>query len=222
MRKVLYIAVLTFLCTSGQMVCAQVSKEQPKTDSVRYVQFSGFVIDADSLVPVPYAGVFNMNRKSGRLADLYGYYSIVASPGDEIRFSSTGYKDSYMTIPDTVTSDRYTMYFMMETDTFLLSPVYIYPWPSKEEFANAFVNFDVPDDDLERAEENLAQAAMRDRVLGTPGDGGVNFKWAMAQHQQQLYYSGQAPPINLMNPIAWSKFIKAWKNGDFKKKKDGN
>jgi len=25
-------------------------------------------------------------------------------------------------------------------------------------------------------------------------------------------------PNNLLNPIAWAKFIKAWKRGDFKKK----
>jgi hypothetical protein len=189
-------------------------------DSSKYVQFSGFVIDSDSLIPVPYAGVYNKTRKSGRLADLYGYFSIVASPGDVIRFTSVSYKDSYMTIPDTISGSRYTMYFMMETDTFLIQPVYIYPWPSQEEFADAFVNFDVPDDDLERAKDNLAQADMRDRMLGTPGDGGVNFKWSMAQHQQKLYYSGQAPPINLLNPIAWSKFVKAWKNGEFKRQKD--
>lgn len=191
-----------------------------KQDSVHYIQFSGFVIDADSLIPVPYAGVYNKTRKSGRLADLYGYFSIVAAPGDEIRFSSVSYKDSYLTIPDTITGDKYTMYYMMETDTFLLQPVYIYPWPSRDEIADAFVNFDVPDDDLERAKNNLAQADMRDRVLGTPGDGGVNFKWNMSQYQEKLYYSGQAPPIQLMNPVAWSKFIQAWKNGDFKRKKD--
>jgi hypothetical protein len=41
----------------------------------------------------------------------------------------------------------------------------------------------------------------------------------MAHHQSKLYHSGQAPPISLMNPFAWSKFIEAWKNGDFKRQK---
>ena len=214
-----YFAIILAVFTFSEQSVAQ-TVIQERQDTVKYIQFSGFVIDSDSLIPVPYAGVYNTTKKSGRLADLYGYFSIVASPGDRIRFTSVTYKDSYLNIPDTITNDKYTMYFMMETDTFLLQPVYIYPWPSKEEFAQAFLEFDIPDDDLERAKKNLEQADMRDRMLGTPGDGGVNFKWAMAQHQQKLYYSGQAPPISLMNPIAWSKFIQAWKNGDFKRKKE--
>mgnify|MGYP000170672476 CR=1 FL=1 len=221
LKNLTYVFVLLAVIFAGNSAKSQtVATGDVQEDSVEYIQFSGFVIDADSLLPVPYAMVYNKTRKSGRLADLYGYFSIVAARGDVVRFSSVSYQDSYITIPDTITGDSYTMYYMMETDTFLINPVYIYPWPSKEEFADAFVNFDVPDDDLERAKENLAQAEMRERMLGTPGDGGVNYKWAMAQQQQKLYYSGQAPPINLMNPIAWSKFIQAWKNGDFKRKKD--
>ena len=214
-----YFAVLFAVLLSAGQILAQ-SDAPASGDTTKYIQFSGFVIDSDSLMPVPYAGVYNKSKKSGRLADLYGYFSIVASPGDLIRFTSVSYKDSYLTIPDTITRDHNTMYFLMETDTFLLQPVYIYPWPSKEEFAQAFLDFDIPDDDLERARKNLERADMRDRVLGTPGDGDVNFKWAMAQHQQKLYYSGQAPPIQLLNPIAWSKFIQAWKNGDFKRKEE--
>jgi len=26
-------------------------------------------------------------------------------------------------------------------------------------------------------------------------------------------------PMNILNPLAWADFIKAWKRGDFKKKK---
>ena len=33
-----------------------------------------------------------------------------------------------------------------------------------------------------------------------------------------IYYAGQLPPNNLLNPIAWSKFIQQWKDGYFKKK----
>lgn len=212
---ILFFALIAF----GKDTFCQNSNHKAGADSTHYIQFSGFVIDSDSLIPVPYAGIYNKTRKSGRLADLYGYFSIVAVPGDVIRFTSVSYKDSYLTIPDTITNDKYTMYFMMETDTFLIQPVYIYPWPSKEEFTQAFLEFDIPDDNLERARKNLEHADMRDRMFGTPGDGDVNFKWAMAYHQKQLYHSGQAPPISLMNPLAWAEFIKAWKNGDFKRQK---
>ena len=35
----------------------------------------------------------------------------------------------------------------------------------------------------------------------------------------KTYYAGQIPPMNIFNPFAWAEFVKAWKRGDFKKKK---
>ena len=64
----------------------------------------------------------------------------------------------------------------------------------------------------------MERASLKERADATPMDGAMNYKWQMQQYQSKLYYAGQAPPINLLNPIAWSKFIKAWKDGDFKRK----
>lgn len=161
---------ITFLLLISLTTKAQNGTAETEQDTIRYIQFSGFAVDADSLIPVPYTMVYNSTRKSGKLSDVYGYFSLVAAPGDRIRFSSVTYQESYFTIPDTITNDKYTMYYLMEADTTLISPVVIYPWPSKEEFADAFVNFDVPDDDLERAKKNMAREKMRQQVLGTPGD----------------------------------------------------
>ena len=47
----------------------------------------------------------------------------------------------------------------------------------------------------------------------------INFKWQQQQIQSKLYYAGQYAPISLLNPVAWSQFIKAWKRGDFKNNK---
>jgi hypothetical protein len=41
----------------------------------------------------------------------------------------------------------------------------------------------------------------------------------MQEYQTRIYYSGQAPPLNILNPLAWAKFIQAWKDGDFKQEK---
>jgi hypothetical protein len=41
----------------------------------------------------------------------------------------------------------------------------------------------------------------------------------MDQRARKLYYSGQIAPMNVLNPKAWSEFIKAWKRGDYRKKK---
>ena len=96
----------------------------------------------------------------------------------------------------------------------------VYPWPTKEQFKQAFIRLKLPDDDLARAERNMVRADIKERAMGMTMDASLNYKYTMQQYQSKLYYAGQLPPNNLLNPIAWAKFIQAWKNGDFKKKDD--
>lgn len=196
---------------------------QTKDDSVYYeglIQFTGVVVSGDSVNPVPFAHILDKNSRTGTISDYFGFFSFVAEKGDTIRFSSVGYKNSYFYIPDTLSGNKYSLIHVMHIDTILLDEAKIYPWPSKEQFADAFVNTDIPNDDYKRAEANLNNEAMVAYAEQIPMNGQMNFNWQMQQVQNKLYYSGQYPPNNLLNPIAWAKFIKAWKNGDFKSSDD--
>lgn len=184
----------------------------------KLIQFSGVIVAGDSLEAVPFCHVIDKTTRRGTTSDYFGYFSFVAKPGDTILFSSVGFKRSTFIIPDTLTIDKYSLIQMMFRDTIVLKAAVIYPWPSKEQFAEVFVNAEIPNDDYQRAQNNLARAEMKERMDAMPNDGAMNFNWQMKQQQSKLYYAGQYPSINLMNPIAWAKFIKAWKNGDFKKK----
>lgn len=191
-------------------------------DSTYYrglIQFSGIVVSQDSVNPVPFVHIIDTRRRTGTVSDYFGYFSFVAQKGDSIRFSSIGYKSNYFVIPDTLTSTKYSLIHIMQSDTVLLKEMIIYPWPSKEQFAKVFVNTDIPNDDLARAKNNLNADAMKAYAQTIPMDGSMNFNWQMQQVQNKLYYAGQLPPNNLLNPIAWAKFIQAWKNGDFKEDK---
>jgi len=106
----------------------------------------------------------------------------------------------------------------LQRDTFLIKETVIYPWPSKEQFKEAFVKLNIPDDDIERARKNLDPEQLAARAAIMPNTGTMSFKNEMEQYNQKIYYAGQSPPINLFNPIAWAQFIQAWKNGDFKRK----
>lgn len=187
-------------------------------DTSSFIQFSGIVISGDSLEAVPFCNIIDKTSRRGTTSDYFGYFSFVASPGDTIMFSSVGYKRSNFIIPDTLSTNKYSLIQLLHKDTVLLATAVIYPWPSREQFADAFVNTDIPNDDYKRAQNNLARAELKERMDAMPMDGAMNFTYSMQQKQSKLYYAGQAPPINLLNPIAWSKFIKAWKNGDFKRK----
>jgi hypothetical protein len=80
------------------------------------------------------------------------------------------------------------------------------------------VNTPVPDDDIEIARQNNDEAKRRILARSLPSDGKEATNYALKQSSQRYYYSGQAPPMNIFNPVAWGEFVKAWKRGDFKKK----
>jgi hypothetical protein len=182
------------------------------------VQFSGIVVTADSLNPVPYSNIVIKNTRRGTVADYYGYFSFVAFKTDTILFSAVGFKKGIYTIPDTLTGNRYSMIQVMSSDTVMLTQTVIYPWPSREKFKEAFLKLNVPDDDFERARKNLDMTQLRDIAANYPMDGSMNFRNSMQLYQDKLYYNGQTQPITILNPFAWAEFIKAWKEGKFKRK----
>lgn len=209
MRITLFI--LTLLVLSANTAQAQ-RKEVP------HIQFSGVIVEADSLKPIPFTYIIIKNANKVSISDRSGFFSFVAHPKDTLLFSSLGYKHNTFIIPDSLTTTRYSLIQVMTSDTLMLSETVIYPWPTVEQFKQAFLKTEVPDDDLERAKKNLALAEMKERVKAYQMDGSMNYKNYMNNVYSKLYYAGQFPPNNLLNPIAWAKFIEAWRRGDFKRK----
>lgn len=189
-----------------------------KAQDNKLIQFSGVVVTSDSLTPLPFVSIAVKNTRKGTITDYYGFFSFVAKKGDIIVFSTVGYKPVMFKIPDTITHQRYSLIQTLAADTVLLSETVIYPWPSPEQFKNAFININIPDDEYRLAEKNLARAEMKERFNNYKMDGSMNYKYAMDRVNSRLYYAGQLPPNNLLNPFAWAKFIQAWRNGDFKRK----
>ncbi len=111
------------------------------------------------------------------------------------------------------------MYQIMTKDTLNLPTAVVYPWPSREHFKIEFLALDVPDELQDRAEANLANAAIDKLREGLPADGYETGGYYLKRQADSYYSFGQAKPIHVLNPIAWAKFFKAWKKGDFKRKK---
>jgi hypothetical protein len=182
------------------------------------VQFSGAVVTGDSLHPVAFTHIIDHNTNFGTISDYYGYFSFVARKGDSITFSAIGFKKGFFIIPDTIRNNRYTMFQVMATDTVYLNETVIYPWPTKEQFKEAFLSLNIPDDELEIARKNLARYELYVRAEAMPMDGSMNYRNYIDQTVSKLYYAGQTQPISLLNPFAWAQFIKAWQDGKFKRK----
>ena len=105
----------------------------------------------------------------------------------------------------------------MEPDTITGKTVTVYPWPSKEDFARAFINMDPYEDDIRRAQRQLSGRSLAQIAATLPTDASLTYSWQQQQQQNMLYSHGQFPVSNLLNPIAWAQFIKAWKQGKLKR-----
>jgi len=194
--------------------------QQESQDSL--VQLSGLVLDGTTkeLLPIPYTNVFVKEETTrGDYTDFKGYFTLVAKKGETVVFSTVGYKTIEFVVPDTLEDNRYSVVQLMTADTFNLPETVVFPWPSREHFKIEFLAMDVSQELQQRAAENVAEDVLaRGRQVVTR-DGNENADYYLRQQASNYYHYGQIPPMNIFNPISWGKFVNAWKNGDFKKKK---
>tara|TARA_E500000331_G_scaffold344314_2_gene380393 strand:+ start:65 stop:685 length:621 start_codon:yes stop_codon:yes gene_type:complete len=183
------------------------------------VQLTGILVSTDSLLTIPFANVLIKNKEQGTISDFYGYFSLVANKGDTIIFSCLGYKRARYIIPMKTDENFITVVQKLASDTIILKETKVYPWPSREQFKQAFLTTDIPDDEIERAKKNIDNAFVDIMIAQMPNDGKENFKSFMNDMERQQYImSGGVTFIPILNPFAWAAFIEAWKNGDFKRK----
>jgi hypothetical protein len=181
------------------------------------VQFSGLVVTGDSLNPVPLATVYRQRDRRGTVTDFFGFFTLPAFVGDTIVISNVGYQSARFVIPKEVDDQRLQVVQFLKTDTITLSTAQVYPWPHKSKFKQEFMALEVGDNEYERARKNLEAIVMQDGMMAIGTDGSENYKIAMRQQADKLYYEGQAPPLSILNPVAWAQFIQAWRNGDLKR-----
>ncbi len=183
----------------------------------RLVQFSGVVVTGDSLESVPFTSILTKGSFRGTISDVYGYFSFVAQAGDTIEFAAVGFKRGNYIIPDSLHDNKYSMIHVLYPDTVMLRPLEVYPWPSKEQFRDAFMALNLTDNEYARAIKHLNSAEVLQRMENLPPDPGLAAHYQNAIDNTRIYNQGMAPTVNLFNPIAWAQFVQAWKAGQFKK-----
>lgn len=194
------------------------AKAQFETFKDSVVQLYGVVMTADSLKAVPGASIVIKGQNRGTIANPGGVFSIVVLKGDQVEFTSVGFKPITVTIPKDLQGNRHSIIQLMTTDTVFLPATIIKPRPTKEQFERDFINNPVPDDQITIARKNNDEATRRALMATLPSDGREASTQYMRNYSTKLSYAGQVAPMNIFNPFAWNEFIKAWKRGDFKKK----
>jgi hypothetical protein len=185
-------------------------------DSV--VQLYGVVMTADSLRALPAVSVVIKGTNRGTMTNDDGVFSIVVLKNDQVEFTSVGFKPKLVTIPSDLKGNQYSIIQLLVTDTAYLPATIIKPRPTRTQFERDFLNAHFPDDKYEIARQNNDIAKRRVLMATLPADGGEASNRSIRQSAQKMYYTGQTPPMNILNPFAWSEFIQAWKRGDFKSK----
>ena len=118
-------------------------------------------MSADSLQGLPAVSVVVKGQNREPVSNDQGVFSIVVLKGDQIEFTSVGYKPKLVTIPKNLDGNQQSIIQLMVRDTVYLAATIIKKYPTREEFARDFVNVKVPDDQQEIARENMSDANRR-------------------------------------------------------------
>jgi len=191
-----------------------------QTDSLpaQVVQVSGLVVTGDSLSPLPYCTVFRSRDRRGTMTDARGFFSLPALTGDTLEFSSVGYVSQQAVIPEGGELARVNLVQPMGRDTVTMNDAFVYPWPSRERFRQDFLALGLPNQGLDPAWDSpMDPMDVYDRLSEVGRDGQSTSSNVLAAQAQQAGYAGQAPPVNLLNPVAWAQFLQALKSGDLRR-----
>jgi len=203
-KKHLAILLLLFFFVNG------FAQKQATSKKETYIQFSGVVLDQDSLTPIPFVSIL-VNAKGRAVSDYYGFFTVVVSPGDEVQFLAITHKNRSYKIADTCSLRHYYAIQVLTKDTIQLQNIDVYPWPSKDEFKKAFLALDLNSTDYDRADKNLNQNTLSYIERNMTISGSEAYKNTMQNYYTKVYTAGQQPQIQLMNPIAWAQFIDSWR-----------
>ena len=208
---------LAFVCAFTLWMGLAASSQ---TDSLpaQVVQVSGLVVTGDSLSPLPYCTVFRSRDRRGTMTDARGFFSLPALTGDTLEFSSVGYVSQQAVIPEGGELARVNLVQPMGRDTVTMNDAFVYPWPSRERFRQDFLALGLPNQGLDPAWDSpMDPMDVYDRLSEVGRDGQSTSSEVLAAQAQQAGYAGQAPPVNLLNPVAWAQFLQALKSGDLRR-----
>ncbi len=178
------------------------------------IKINGIVLDADSLVAVPYTAVQVKNQLRGTVCDNSGYFSVLVQKDDTLVFSGIGYKTKEFVVPELTDTD-YSLIQLIRKESIVLEEVKITAWPDEAQFVKAFHELKLP-----RNHEDIWNDAQQDlfKVMKKQYDSD-KFYYDQMRYSKLYNTTGFMPPNNFLNPINWTNFIQDWRNGIFKTKR---
>lgn len=203
-----------FLCLLAVPFFLKAQEHQNIQDSL--VEVSGVTLTEDSSLVIPNVSILVKGKDRGTISNGDGVFSIVVLKGDQLLFRAIGFKTKTIRIPANLKGNHFGIAERMSADTTYLPVTVVKPWPTRAEFADAFLHWKIPDNEYDIARENTDIRKLRALSYYVTPDGSEGVNNTFRQQFQAQQYKGGFPPMNIFNPLAWAEFIQALKNGDFK------
>ncbi|EIM75130.1 hypothetical protein A3SI_14219 [Nitritalea halalkaliphila LW7] len=184
----------------------------------RVIQLSGVVLNADSTDAVPGVNIFVPKKGRGTSSGRFGYFSMPVLEGDSVVFSFIGLKRQTFRVPDLVTEDKISLIVTMEDDEMGLAEVEVMPYPTEEEFKRAVLAMNLEDPLAGNRAGNMNPETLLLYAENMPASPNENFRGFYRGQGMQIQDRYGPRPFTLLDPIAWSNFIKSIKRGDLKKR----
>lgn len=200
--KKLTIFLITILgLLSFNQLIAQGNQER------QVVQFSGIILGNNGK-QLPGVHIYVPKSGRGTTSNLYGYFSMPLLEGDSVVFSSVAYKKYTLVIPSDM--NRINIEVVLEVDVTYLENVDIMPFLSEENFKEAILALELPDEE-EILRSRLDGEVLAMMIQSAPYDAALNARYYL---NQQIYYQQDkfVPRSNpFLNPFNWARFIQSLK-----------
>ncbi|BDD08177.1 hypothetical protein FUAX_06090 [Fulvitalea axinellae] len=194
------------------------SAQNTKEDGPKILQFSGQVVDGETMEPLSGVHIFVPKSGRGTTTNIYGYFTMPVAAGDSLVASTVGYIRKHYEIPENY-DKNITFVMNMEYDTLYLPELEIKPYPTEEDFKQAVLTMEMPDPNRynQNIMGNVDRKVIRQAAYALGNDGASGYSEYQNQYFQNLNRGSMAPSSNFLNPFAWSRFFRDMKK-DKKKK----
>lgn len=194
------------------IICLTGSSFEISAQSEKVVlQFTGVIVNEETEYGIPGVHIYTMKGGRGTTTNVYGYFSMPVLAGDSLIVSSVSFEKEQIFIPPNRKEDL-TVVIRLKPDTTYLEELEVYPFPSEELFKEAILALRLPNQyDLNNMQQNVDQEMLNKIYRGTAM--GASGNHHMYMNQQNAAYNAryQANSISVLNPFAWSQFIKSLK-----------
>ncbi|MGB3464230.1 MAG: carboxypeptidase-like regulatory domain-containing protein, partial [Cyclobacteriaceae bacterium] len=206
---------LVLLLFGGSVAFAQEEDQDPYEN---VVQLSGIVLGSDSTNGVPGVHIFSPKSGRGTTSNVYGYFSVPMLKGDSVIVSAIGYERKSFYVPENK-GNSVSVIIELNEDTTYLEEIQVFPYPTEELFKEAVLALELPYADDLNSLDNIINEEYRQRLLyQIEPSPSTNHRFFTEQQFQAVQNRFMVPANPLLNPLAWSRFIKSLKRGDYKRK----